>query len=422
MDHLTRSESLRPTRTSVGDTVDRTSSQAAQAKPGNDHLFVNNVRFISMAAVVAEHSLGALAQLGGLGQSGCLLWSFVGPFKFGTIGFFLISGFLMGEGLERRNSLEYLRRRIRTILSPWLAWFVLYAGLSMTIRRLTGRLGDSFSGHQGSAYFAWIQHLLFGTAYWFVPNLMLAICVLLLCKRFLARLWLGSAFLLLSIFYGIDAYTQWIPMQGHSQALFGFVFYLWLGAWAARNLGSVEQFILRVPASAIFVSAALFGMAAMWEAYALSRTGNTDPLNTLRISNQAYSVAVVLAIFKARRAVSPRALNVRSTTFGIYLSHSVILGLAINLGKRSELTGLFVRMGRLGAVAILPTFLCIWIAVYGCSLALTYAIASRPRLCWMVGVGQQQRVSVQAGNVDRNRECGLVYQDGVRRPEARMPS
>lgn len=356
-----------------------------QPNPNNDYVFVNNVRFISMAAVVALHSFGGVAPLAVLAPSSWLLLCALQLCKFGTIGFFLISGFLMGEGLTRRGSLEYLQRRIKTVLVPWLAWFALFAALSLINRHITGRLDDLLSGAHGLTLFGWMHDLLFTTAYWFVPNLLLAICVLLLCRRFLNSPWLGASLLLLSLFYGVNAYTSWIPVQHHTEALLGFVFYLWLGAWAARNFNIVERFIQGIPVSVLLALATSFGGAALWEVDTLARMGNSDPMNTLRISNQAYSVTVVLLIVKARQALWPRALNVRATTFGIYLSHSVVLNVVLSLARRPALQRILTRMRNPGPVVVVPMLLSAWIVVYVCSLAVTRIVASQPRLRWAVG-------------------------------------
>jgi hypothetical protein len=145
---------------------------------------------------------------------------------------------------------------------------------------------------------------LFSTAYWFVPNLMIAVSVLLLCRRFLYDPRLGCALLGLSLFYGVNAYSQWIPIQNHSEAFLGFAFYLWLGAWTAKHFAAFMAWIARIPLLALLVLAVLTGLAAFGEAEVLTDRG---AMNTLRISNQIYSVLAVLAIFKARGGLWPRA-------------------------------------------------------------------------------------------------------------------
>jgi len=386
VDHLTCSESLHSDYSESTRTVLRSASNVRRDGGTSNYIFVDNVRFISMAAIVALHSFGLVALVAGIAPSNWLLGCLLQLCKFGTLGFFLISGFLMEESLRRRRSTDYLARRIKTTFLPWLIWFGLYTSLALVNRVITGRLNLSSSGADYLAVLSVVYDLLFSTAYWFVPNLLLAICVLLLCRRHLASLWLGAVLLLASFFYGIDAYTQWIPGETHTKALFGYVFYLWLGAWAARNFNKVEQITERIPWAAILATPLLFGMAALIEGLVLYRMGNPDSLNTLRISNQAYSVAVTLALFKARKSLSPKALRVRSTTFGIYLSHPLLLGLGLTLAKRSALPDVFARASHLGTLALLVILLCAWSVAYACSLALTHAIANRPHLCWLVGV------------------------------------
>ena len=334
-----------------------------------------------MAAVVALHCVGVLPPLCGINGSSRLIHAMLQPFKFGTIGFFLISGFLMGEGLSRSSSRAYLTRRLKKVFAPWLVWVALYVGLFLTHRVLIGRLSvDSL--HDYRMLGELLQIALFDTAYWFVPNLMLAIGVLLLCRRFLYDPRLGCALLGVSLFYGINAYTQWLPIQSHTEALLGFVFYLWLGAWAAKNFDVFQAWSARIPALVLIAMVALTGLAAFGEGELLSERA---ALNTLRITTQVYSVVVALAIFKARRALWPRALNVRTSTFGIYLAHSVVLALLVN---RAKPIMFHCVMGKAcGANQAYAVFLVAgaFIANYLASLAITHLLLGHPHLCWMVG-------------------------------------
>ena len=334
-----------------------------------------------MAAVVALHCVGVLPPLCGINGSSRSIHAMLQPFKFGTIGFFLISGFLMGEGLSRSSSTAYLARRLKKVFAPWLVWVALYVGLLLTHRILAGRLSiDSLRHYRMLGEL--LQIALFDTAYWFVPNLMLAIGVLLLCRRFLYDPRLGCTLLGVSLFYGINAYTQWLPIQSHTEALLGFVVYLWLGAWAAKNFDAFHAWSARIPALVLIAMAALTGLAAFAEGELLSERA---ALNTLRITTQVYSVVVVLAIFKARRALWPRALNVRTSTFGIYLAHSVVLALLANLAKPFMFHGVTDKAW--GANQAYAVFLLAgaFIATYMASLAITYWLIGRPHLCWMVG-------------------------------------
>jgi peptidoglycan/LPS O-acetylase OafA/YrhL len=71
---------------------------------GERHIFVDNVRFLSMIGIVAIHSATVVFVTGNVHPM--LIAALLAPQKFGTIGFFLISGFLLGERLDRCRPLE----------------------------------------------------------------------------------------------------------------------------------------------------------------------------------------------------------------------------------------------------------------------------------------------------------------------------
>ena len=357
-----------------------------------------------MAAVVALHCVGVLPPLCGISDSSRLIYGLLQPFKFGTIGFFLISGFLMGEGLSRSSSVTYMARRLKRVFAPWLVWFALYVALTLAHHAQAGRLGVD-SWHDFRMICDLLRTTLFGTAYWFVPNLMIAIGVLLLCRRFLYNRLLGCALLGLSLFYGINAYTQWVRMQTHTEALLGFVFYLWLGAWAARNFAAFQAWIARIPALALIAMTVLTGVVAFYEAAVLSDRG---AMNSLRITNQVYSIVVVLAIFKARGALWPRALNVRTSTFGIYLTHSVVLAVLLNLAKPILFRRIMFNAGytpQAYAVFLVPGA---FIVTYIGSLAITQWLLGHPHLCWMVG-GSSWRRSPERASAEQVQTPGRSF-------------
>ncbi|MGH9641619.1 MAG: acyltransferase family protein, partial [Terriglobales bacterium] len=128
------------------------------------HLFIDNIRHLAMLAVVLLHCYpAALAphrppialQI----SSQCA--------KFATIAFFLVAGYLIGERLDRQNRQSYLRRRISRLGCPWLAWFSIYCGTLAFGHWLCHRpLAHS------PTFAETILRPLFGSAFWFVPNLL----------------------------------------------------------------------------------------------------------------------------------------------------------------------------------------------------------------------------------------------------------
>jgi membrane-bound acyltransferase YfiQ involved in biofilm formation len=377
-----------------------------KTSPAAEHLFVNNVRFLCMAAVVFMHAVSAVAPLSGRSPTGLFVWCMEQPAKFGTIGFFLISGFLMGEGLTRSSPREYFMRRMRRVLTPWTPWYLLCAAM-MTITDVASgnALGHANIGTlRGGAVFVLkeLYRAMFATAYWFVPNLLLALCVLLLFRRYLRDIRMGIALGAVSLAYGASLYVRWIPAKSHTQALLGFVFYLWLGAWGARNYDAIKAWSERIRMRTFVLVVVLAGLAALGESVLIAN-GNAST-STLRICNQVYSIAVVLTAFKFRKAIQPRAVNVRATTFGVYLSHSILLWLLMD-GVRallSKMTSAETFHASVATTAVLS--LGAFVVVYGCSLGLTCGLIAVPGLSWLMGAeagGRQARAGKSRQRDDR---------------------
>ncbi len=282
-----------------------------------DHIFANNVRFLSMAAIIGVHAIGAYSAIVQLPSVSAPLFYFEQPLKFGTIAFFLVAGFLFGERIDAYSPLEYFKRRLRSVLTPWLFWFSLFGMLVLASDVVHKRLAGSILSHAFTMY----CKLLPNSIFWFVPNLLFALAILLLFRRLLIDVRMGLLFLLASLFYGINIYGQWIPVP-HPQAVFGFVFYLWLGAWCAWHFPTLEKRLARIPVSAMLCLIVLALTLALAESKLLSSLGSIDPMNSLRISNQIYSVVVVMGIVKVKGAMWPRFVDVRKHTFGLYLTHA----------------------------------------------------------------------------------------------------
>jgi acyltransferase len=338
----------------------------------NEHVFVNDIRHWSMVAVVfihcSEASVSAALEL---------------PFqtevltqvaKFGTIGFFLISGFLLGERIDSKNQFPYLVRRVRRLLVPWLAWFGFYccfllAGHSIH-HRVLPTLAETL--HVLRAMFV-------GSAYWFVPNMIVALVILLGFSRLIQDWRFGTCLLAAALFYGINIYFHWAPSL-HTSAVVGFVGYLWLGAWCGQNWTRVGEFIFNLPLKLV-VFAALGALAmALGEASVLRSRQYPDPLNTLRISNQLFSILMVLILVRFPLGTWPRFINPREHTFGIYLTHSPILLVFSSLRVYFIPSNIYAS-----GIGQLCLALAIFLSTYITSVVLSRALAWHPRLSWTVG-------------------------------------
>lgn len=367
--------------------------------PGKpEFLFVDNVRFWSMAAIVAVHSLQAWGMVEWK-SSRELQASLIQLCKFGTIGFYFISGFLLGERLEQGSARSYFFRRVRSTAGPWAVWAFI---LTVLLFAQSLRLGGHASGLLGTASSLGTSlcSVLFVSTYWFVPNFLFSLCILLLCRRFLHDWRLGGALLLGSVFYGVNVHEHWVATS-HTTALFGFVFYQWLGVWVSAHSELVFSWVARLKANVVVGIALMTGAFALAEAAQLFRTSpGQDAFNTLRLSNQLYSLAVVLGLLKLGRITSPRFVNVRSDTFGVYLIHGIALFVLSGLVQVVAR----VAFGLSYRVVVDPhasawrhpvMCLLIWGAmfamVYGSSLALTTYLLRQPKYRWIVG--QQERKS-----------------------------
>jgi hypothetical protein len=183
-----------------------------------NHIFVSNIRFWSMFAIIAVHSLLAWgiheeSRLGWEVQVGLLQTA-----KFGTIAFYLISGFLLGERLHRYTAVEYLLRRLKNIGIPWAIWVTLYILFPFAKAALVGKTAGRVVFQQH------VCNVLLSSPYWFVPNYLIALAVILKFRHRLDDYRCGAVLLIISLFYGVNIYAKWIP-SNHTSAVFGFVFY-----------------------------------------------------------------------------------------------------------------------------------------------------------------------------------------------------
>ncbi len=146
-----------------------------------------------MAAIVLLHAGGRLNHYQPVGFREFVLLE--QTFKFGTIAFFIISGFLVGDRLPASDPVGYLRRRANRLLPAWMLWYgvelvyatqrdLLHAGqgaLNLRLVLATLRTNSSF--------------VLIDTPLWFVPNFLVALTCVVLLRRWLNDLRLGAALL-----------------------------------------------------------------------------------------------------------------------------------------------------------------------------------------------------------------------------------
>lgn len=294
---------------------------------GKNFDFVDTIRCISMMGIVWEHS-SAISIETYTDTSSLLVQSFtLQVFKFVTIAFFLIAGFLINHKFQEYPARQYLKNRFQNTVKPWLFWVIIFMSLTMLDRFVAWAKGSD-GGLLISNFPLYLYNLtkivLFFGPYWFILNFLICISILLLFKRYLYKIWLGVILGLVSLVYSVNLHYGWFETT-HSAALFGFVFYLWLGVYLNRYFSQFKAFVTRIPWFVVILALMVTIAMGMAEAFYLLDSGVKDAYNTLRVTNIIYSLVAFVALFKIGPIKALNRLKPRQTTFGIYLIHFIIL-------------------------------------------------------------------------------------------------
>jgi hypothetical protein len=242
-------------------------------------------------------------------------------FKFSTICYFLIAGFLLADKITTTTPFDYFKRRINVIAKPYILAVVLFFAVLVLKDYLAN------PGHIGVAYLiAAIKYIVFYTAFWYIPNYLVCLLVIVCCSKYVKSLYFGGILLLVTL--GYTYFNVYSPnyTSSHTTALFGFVFYMWLGVYIKK-----ADLISRINQANLYVTGLLllliFVLSNCESHYLFYYTNTHDSLNTLRLTNQLYSVAVFVFLVRCCRGKAPNfgIFNPRKETYGIYLYHSFFI-------------------------------------------------------------------------------------------------
>lgn len=199
-------------------------------------------------------------------------------------------------------------------------WFVIALAQNLQDTKHPWYVGSSLQelGH------LYLRFVFIQSVYWFVPNFFICLALVLALYKRVPDYVQGPVFLALSLFYGINTYLRVIPSR-HTSALFGFVFYLWLGSFAYHHRASLNGWIAKISRMQLATYTGVAAIFALVEFHMLQKLTSGDSFNTLRISNQAFSVLATLLIVKSKGALFSKMIDVRSETFGIFLIHPILL-------------------------------------------------------------------------------------------------
>lgn len=286
--------------------------------------FVDWIRMISMVGIIWAHTPSfdnnqSFSDLDNLP----LYFFFMAFFKFGVICFFMISGFLLARKMNEVPALQYFKNRVTVTLYPYLFAFALIILLFLFKTQILNQP----SGYSLGSY---VSFMFFTSALWFLPNYWVSLLAILSFKRHLNSVYIGLMFLTLTVvFTYFYVYTEYA--RPHAHALFGFVFYLWLGYYIGKKRLHLyfERWNLALLLS-VFIA---FYVLTSLESLQLFNSDLKEPLSILRVSNQLYSVAAfILMVRLFRKPLVSKLFNPRKETFGIYLYHMFPLaGLAFGI-------------------------------------------------------------------------------------------
>lgn len=292
-----------------------------------NYAFIDGIRCIAMICIVVEHSffLGNIYKP--VNPHDFWIYSALMQLsKAGTMTFFILAGFLIGDNFTTYTPGQYLKRRFANTVKPWLFWALLFVFFFLL---------DKFIGSlrfHGTFMRDWpvlvpkaFETVFLFTNYWFIINFLVCISILLIFKKYLYSLWFGMLLLALTFLYSINIYQLWFEPR-HTTALFGFVFFLWLGAQLYHRWNQVNQWLKNTSfIGIIFVTLATY-IWAIAEIQQLRALNSIDEFNTLRVSNIFYSVSVFFLLLKIRNfTLINKYLKPRETTYGIYLIHYIVV-------------------------------------------------------------------------------------------------
>jgi fucose 4-O-acetylase-like acetyltransferase len=297
--------------------------QVTQAPKKQNYDFIDHIRAIAMIAIVAEHSLSAGVGLTPGTAKVDAYYILTQVTKFGTITFFLLAGFLIGDKFTDYTPGAYLKRRFSSTFGPWMFWsivFILCFAANLKVK------ANMYHDDRFNWANIWdeVKLVYLYTNYWFIINFMVSITILLIFKKYLYANWFGATLLACTLFYSINAYTAWVN-PSHTTAILGYVFFLWLGAQLRKYWQHIEIAISRVSYITILIAIVVSYAASMYEIKALTAINSMDNINTLRISNILYTLSVFALLLKFNKFKSLNYLQPRQSTYGVYLIHPVIL-------------------------------------------------------------------------------------------------
>ena len=348
----------------------------------NGYLFIDNARFVAMIAIVMRHCELSLFR----DYHVSTLESAVTQIRsFGVLLFFVNSGFLMAAWLTRPNTSirTFWQGRLTRVGKPWLIWASAFQMIGLVKFFFLDRGNIRELPHQ-------IWKGVFLDSYWFVPLLLFSLAIILPLRPYWRRWWLGSALLLLSWFYGVNQYAQWIP-PSHTTAFFGYLFYLWIGVQLFQKFTAAQEYVKRIPWWFILMTLCFAISLMVVEDEISISMGFPNYYNALQNSNQIYALVVLIVLLKLPLRLAPAFIDVRKDSYGIYLTHQIVgstgrATIDLAMGSSNSGKSFFSRLPEMveNPFARIGIWVLWFGVVYTTSLLITKWLR-RTRWAWTVG-------------------------------------
>ena len=311
-------------------------------------------------------------------------------FKYGTLCFFLISGYLLGVKLDQYSGIEFFSKRLRTVAKPWFFWSALLTTTSIISPIIKNKSWELIEI---------LSNVYLKSEYWFVLNYFIALAVMLLFRNTRSNI-AGIIFLLCSLFYSTNIYLKIIPTI-HTTAIFGYMFFLWYGQELRRGNNRFIIATMQLKNSTLIIIAIISYSLSVTESIVIKKylgieTSSgiyfNDPINTLRITNQIYGLVVFLLIFNIKKTIFPLWLRPRDETFGLYLVHwpilivltkifSIVMAVYLDKNRENLIQNSHINFDWISMLAIVLVF---FLILYLSSLIFVKTIR-RTRFSWVVG-------------------------------------
>jgi probable poly-beta-1,6-N-acetyl-D-glucosamine export protein len=285
---------------------------------------IANLRVVAIVAIMLNHAqIGISADT----EYSLVYLAYSQFFKFGSLLFMIISGFLFEKSVYNYSHAEIFKRKALTILVPSIIFMIPWAFLNIMI---LPHLGTDRQLVDSAFVLDELHKLCFKSIYWFPINLFLMLAINNFIRNKKLLKWLLVPAALITLFYSVNIYFHWVPRR-HNSAIFAYFSFFFTGRLLYLYLGSLKQIFERIKHNVAVISTAGFVLVSLFVASVLESMQiqeselHTDPGNILRLSNVLYTFVLLALIFNFRNKIKTGGYFQEKSVFLIYLIHPYLL-------------------------------------------------------------------------------------------------